>query len=229
MSAASLPVKLVRLALRGVLRLLFRVRVEGLERLPDGQMIVCANHLGWTDPFLLLLCLPVEPRLYALGERAGVLRNSWRTWIINGLRVMVPLDRDRPDAAMAAMGDVLARRGSLIIFPEGCLGDQEGALRPLRTGAARLSLRSGVPIVPIGLTGTRELWLRRPLTLRIGEPIYPSVAGDTNADSAIGMDNADTTPRSITSTLDEALRALLPGDDAHPRCKPLRRWLTALL
>ena len=217
---AAPRVKAARLVVRGLLRLLFRVRVCGLENVPDRPVIVCANHLGWADPFLILALLPVEPRLYVLGERAGVLRNSFRVRVINALQVMVPLDRNKPREALRIMQGVLARGGSLLIFPEGELGTQEGALQRLQHGAAQLSVHSGVPVLPIGLTGTAELWLRRPITVRVGRPIDPAALPDGDTRSRI---------HGMTAALETSLRTLLPGDCSHPRLKPLRDRLTNLL
>src|SRR5438105_6535818 len=116
---APARVKVARLVVLGLLRLLFRVRARGLENVPDRPVIVCTNHLGWADPFLILALLPVEPRLYILGERAGVLRNSFRIRVINALQVMVPLDRNKPREALRIMQGGLGRGGWLIIFPAG--------------------------------------------------------------------------------------------------------------
>ncbi len=172
----TLRVRVVRIVLRGLCRLLFRVRVEGLERLPRRQMIVCANHMSWIDAFLVLLFLPAELRLFVLGRRTAVMTTPWRTRMINWLGIMIPLDLDRPEVAMRQMGRVLEQGGSLVIFPEGGWGYVEGALKPLRTGAARLSLQSGLPIVPVAILGTKRLQLRRRLTLRIGVPIDPPLS-----------------------------------------------------
>ncbi len=169
----TLRVRVVRIVLRGLCRLVFRVRVEGWEQLPRRQMIVCANHMSWIDAFLVLLFLPAEPRLCVLGKRTAVMTTAWRARVVNWLGIMIPLDLDRPEVAMRQMGRVLEQGGSLVIFPEGGWGYVEGAVKPLRTGAARLSLRSGLPIVPIGIVGTSRLQLRRRLTLRIGAPIHP--------------------------------------------------------
>ena len=216
---AAWHVVAARLVLRGVFRLLFRVRVVGLDNVPREQAIICANHLGWADAFLILLFLPVEPRIYALGERAGVLRNSFRIRVIGFFQVMVPLERAQPREALRIMGDVLRRGGSLIIFPEGHLGTQEGTIQPIQPGAVHLSVQSGAPIVPVGLTGTSELWLRRKLTVRIGVPIEPAAFGG----------DVRSRLRLMGEALDRSLRALLPGDEEHPRSKPLRDWLTNLL
>jgi 1-acyl-sn-glycerol-3-phosphate acyltransferase len=217
---ANLSLRLVRLALRALFRLFFRVRVLGLENVPDKPVIICVNHLGWTDAFLILLFLPIEPRIYILGERQVAHISKFRNTFIRRLEVMVPLDRDKPLEALRVMGGVLKGGGSLLIFPEGKLGTTEGELLPLQHGAPHLSLHSGTPILPVGLTGPHELWLRRTLTVRIGGPIDPAqFTGDMR-----------TRMSGMTSALEHAMRALLPGEqERQPRVKILKRWLTELL
>jgi 1-acyl-sn-glycerol-3-phosphate acyltransferase len=216
---AAWSIKLFRRVLRVIFKLLFRVRVAGLENVPQKPVIICANHLGWTDAFLILLFLPVEPRVYILGERQVAHISKFRNAMIRWMNVMVPLDRDRPREALRVMGDVLKGGGSLLIFPEGQLGTTEGELQPLQNGASHLSLFSSTPLLPVGLTGTHELWLRSPLTVRIGKPIDPAqFTGDLR-----------TRMNTLTWHLDREMRVLLPGDKSHPRLKLLSRWLTELL
>lgn len=216
---APLRVKAARLVLQGLFRLVFRVRVIGRANLPGTAAIICANHMGWTEAFLLALFLPVEPRIYILGERDTVLLNDFRAGVVNWFEIMIPLDRDKPLEALRTMADVLHRGGSLMIFPEGNLGTEEGTIQPLQPGAAQLSLMAKVPLVPVGFTGTRELWLRRPITLRIGPPLDPARFQEGNLRERI---------TALTAALDAALRAQLPGDTARPRWKPLRDRLTHL-
>jgi 1-acyl-sn-glycerol-3-phosphate acyltransferase len=66
---------------------------------------------------------------------------------------------------------IFARGESIMLFPEGKLGSVEGQLLPLKRGAVIYALRSGVPIVPIALIGTKDLFFRKQLTVRIGEPL----------------------------------------------------------
>ena len=215
---AHLLVRVLRRVVRGIFRLVFRVHVVGLEQVPATPAIICANHLGWADMFLVLLFFPVEPRIYILGEQEVRTISAWRTRLIDRLEIMVALDRRNPLRAIRSMDDVLKRGGSLLIFPEGELGTAEGALLPLHEGAARASVITGAPLLPVGLTGTRDLWLRRTLTLRIGPPIAPAgVTGTTH-------ERVDV----LTARLRAAMLALLPGDPARPRWKPLRAWLTGL-
>ncbi len=216
---ASLRIRAFKLALRFVFKLFFRVRVQGLENVPRTPVIICANHLGWADVFLVLVFLPAEPRIYVLGEQQVKYISGFRTRVIDWLQIMVMLDRSKPLEALRIMRDVLQRGGSLLIFPEGKLGTEEGALQELQDGAAHLSVVSGVPLLPVGLTGTSELWLRRKLTLRASKPINP--------DKFEG--NTRTRMRAMTERLDKEMRALVPGDnDRGPRVKLLGRWLTKL-
>ncbi len=211
-------IRLFRVVVRALFKLMFRVRVTGLDNLPDKPVIICANHLGWTDAFLVLLFLPLEPRIYILGERQVAHISRFRNYMIRKLEIMVPLDRDKPREALYVMSGVLKRGGSLLIFPEGKLGAQEAELQPLQQGASHLSLFSNTPILPIGLTGTHELWLRHTLTVRIGQPCNPTqFTGDLR-----------TRMNTLTWQLDRDMRALLPGVHSQPRIKLLRRWLTNL-
>ncbi len=215
---ASWQLRVFRWIVRALFLLLFRVRVIGREHVPPTPVIVCMNHLGWSEGFLVLLFLPIEPRIYGLGLREVAYIAPWRTRIINWLEIFIPLDRDKPREALRVMEDVLRRGGSLVLAPEGKLGDEEGKLSPLQHGAAHLSQTTGVPLLPVGATGTLELWLRKTLTMRIGEPIFPDeFEGDLR-----------TRTHAMTARLDKEMRALLPGDDQHPRFKPLRAWLTKL-
>jgi 1-acyl-sn-glycerol-3-phosphate acyltransferase len=72
---------------------------------------------------------------------------------------------------------IFAQGNALFIFPEGSLGMQEGVLRlPLKRGTVRYALRAGVPIVPVGLIGTHDLFLRKKLIVRYGTPlVFPHV------------------------------------------------------
>jgi 1-acyl-sn-glycerol-3-phosphate acyltransferase len=215
---ARLSLKLFRLLVRTVFLLFFRVRVLGLENVPRRNVIICMNHLGWAEGFMVLLFFPAEPRPYGLGLREVAYIASWRTRMINWMEIFIPLDRDKPRQALRTMEDVLQRGGSLVLAPEGRLGDEEGKLYPLQHGAAHLSQTGGVPLLPVGATGTVELWLRKTLTLRIGKPIFPDKSeGDLR-----------TRTHAMTARLEKEMLALLPGDDQHPRFKPLRNWLTKL-
>lgn len=167
---------------------------------------------------MVMLFMPVEPRLYGLGLREVAYLAGWRTRLINWMEIFIPLDRDKPREALRIMEEVLRRGGSLVLAPEGRLGEEEGKLGPLQHGAAYLSENTGVPLLPVGATGTKELWLRKTLTLRIGKPIFPDeIKGEPR-----------TRTRAMTARLENEMLALLPGENQNPRFKPLKNWLTRL-
>ena len=215
---ARLQLRLFRLLIRSIMQLLFRVKIIGLENVPSAPAIICANHLGWTDPFLILLFLPIEPRIYVLGERQVKEISGFRTVMINWMQIMVALDRGKPREALRIMQGVLERGGSLLLFPEGHLGTKEGELLELQHGAAHLSVTANVPLLPIGLTGTSALWVGRRLVVRIGKPIYPSNFEGESRDRV----------RLMTTKLDASMRSLLPGDRQKGGRRVLQKWLTNL-
>jgi 1-acyl-sn-glycerol-3-phosphate acyltransferase len=216
---SSLYVKTFRIVVRVIFGLLFRVRVVGLKNVPTTPTIVCINHLGWTDVFLVLLFFPVEPRIYVMGEAEVKDISAFRRWVINSLQVFVMLDRTKPMLALRTMEDLLRRNGSILICPEGRLGTQEGQLQPLQQGAAHTGVLTGVPLLPVGLTGPSQLWLRRTLTVRIGKPLAPDDFQGTSRERT----------RAMTGRLTTEMQKLLPGDTEKPRMKLLQRWLTKLL
>lgn len=212
---------LILRGLVGVLfRLLFRIRVEGRAQIPPGPCVICANHLGWSDPFLMLLFLPATPRLQMLGLHPRVI-SAFRAWVVDHLGVLVELDRAHPVEGVRRARAALSDGYSMLVFPEGTYqGATEGQLQALHPGAAYLSLASGLPIVPVGLTGTGALWLRRPITIRIGPPLWPESGPGTRHERAAAL----------TEAIRTALLALLPGDAAGAamRLRLLRRWLSTL-
>ena len=215
---ASFGIRAFRLVLWAAFRLLFRVRVVGRAHLPRHPAIICFNHLGWAEPFVVLLSFPVEPRIYVIGQAHVSEVSGFRHWLMDRLQILIPVDVSKPFQALRTSESLFKRGGSLLISPEGHLGTREGDLQPLQLGAAHAAITVGVPIVPVGITGTRELWLRRTITVRVGPPLDPAAFP--------GATRARVT--ALTAALDQAMRALLPGDPAQPRFKPLRRLLTNL-
>jgi 1-acyl-sn-glycerol-3-phosphate acyltransferase len=117
------------------------------------------------------------------------------------------------------MKSVIGQGGSLLIFPEGNLGKHEGSLLPLQNGAAHVSVQSKVPVLPVGLTGTSKLWIRRHLTVRIGKPMQADAPESGSVHSRLDE---------FTERIGMSMQALLPGDNNLPRVRLLERWLTKL-
>jgi 1-acyl-sn-glycerol-3-phosphate acyltransferase len=181
-----------RAVLRPTFQLAWRIRLQGAENLPgDGPAILCPNHTSVLDSFLLPAVLP--RRITFVGKAEYL--DDWKTRHLFPALGMIPIDRSGGDAAQRAL-DTAARvldRGELFgIYPEGTRS-RDGILRRGRTGAARLALRTGAPLVPIGIVGTREIQppgarfprLFRACAITLGRPLDPGHYRDRDDDRMV--------------------------------------------
>ncbi|WP_066376625.1 MULTISPECIES: 1-acyl-sn-glycerol-3-phosphate acyltransferase [unclassified Anabaena] len=116
---------------------------------------------------------------------------------------------------------ILAHGDSLILFPEGRLADTEGKLNlPLKRGTVIYALRAGVPIVPVALIGTQDLYWGKELTVRFGEPLHFSQTARPKRQEV----------ETALIELQNAMMSLLPNDYQEPTgLKPLRHFLNHIL
>jgi 1-acyl-sn-glycerol-3-phosphate acyltransferase len=154
------------------------VEVEGLEHLPaDGPAIVVANHESWFDVFALVAHLPVDYRFVGKIELTRVPLFG-RAWLAAGHIAIDRGDRQRAIESLQRAGGILHREGAVVVmFPEGTR-TRDGNLLPFKKGAFVLAAQSQVPLVPVGISGSRAImpkgsWRVTPGTIRvrIGEPI----------------------------------------------------------
>jgi 1-acyl-sn-glycerol-3-phosphate acyltransferase len=107
----------------------------------------------------------------------------------------------------------------LVIFPEGDAFPAEGEVQPFANGAIHFAMKTGTPIIPVGLCGTAELYYKKPLLMRIGAPIYAPQASHIRKDQLA----------EIRETLQEKISDLISGyHDPQVARRPMR-WLTHLL
>lgn len=168
----------VRRFLGPVAKRLWDFQLEGFERLPaEGPAILCANHVSFLDSAFIMLHAPRNISFVGKAEYM----DSWKTKYVFPAMGMIPIDRSGGDKSQAALdtAERVLRRGELFgIFPEGTRS-RDGVLCKGRTGAARLALKVGCPIFPVGVVGTREIQppdaklpkLFRDCTIKIGRPI----------------------------------------------------------
>jgi 1-acyl-sn-glycerol-3-phosphate acyltransferase len=172
----------VRLLATPLYRLLWRVRVEGGQQLPHrGPAILAANHVAFFDSVVLIMT--VRRTLSFVGKVEYL--DSWKTRRLLPALGMIPVDRSHARRALAALkiaAEVLRAGGMFAIYPEGTRSP-DGDLHVGHTGAAYLSLATGVPIVPTGIVGTDQVQPPgtklprpfRPITVRFGTPIDPTM------------------------------------------------------
>ena len=156
-------------------RLWFKFRVEGLERIPrQGPAIIACNHLSYLDPFsngCAVIDAGRRPRFLAKQELfdtflvGSALRGAGQIPVARGTRAVTPLLRAKE---ALDLGEVV------VIYPEGTVTKREDHL-PMegRTGTVRLSLMSGVPITPMASWGSQGVWQKSGKgSLRYGRPVW---------------------------------------------------------
>ena len=145
-----------RRVLSPIFRTLWRIEVSGLEHVPaTGGALFCPNHTSVIDSFFLPMVLP-RPMMF-VGKAEYM--DDWKTKHIFPALGMIPIDRSGGSAAERALNAaarVLEAGKFFGIYPEGTRA-RDGRLHRGHTGPARLALRTGVPIVPVGLIGTRDV------------------------------------------------------------------------
>jgi len=188
-------IRLTDLTGRTIVRCLTRVRIEGLERaaLPaSGPLIIAANHLSNADPVIIgsWITPVLGRRIHWLGKQEAL------DWPLIGWGLahngVFGIRRGAPDIeAFRLARRVLDEGHVLAVFPEGTRS-RTGGLQEAKDGLAILALRTGAPILPVGLAGTDRFWPRGralprrggEVTMRVGSPFRlapPAPGGDRRA------------------------------------------------
>jgi len=161
-----------------LLRGLYRVRVHGRVNVPrKGPVILAANHRSFLDSLFLPL---VVGRRVTFVAKAEYFDSKKTAWFFRGVG-QIPIRREGGSAsegALAAATDVLESGGVFAIYPEGTR-TRDGFTHRGHTGVARLAMRTGAPIIPVGMVGTDECQpvnkklprLFRTVNIRFGAPI----------------------------------------------------------
>ncbi|HEY4088618.1 MAG TPA: lysophospholipid acyltransferase family protein [Bryobacteraceae bacterium] len=145
-----------------------RCRVSGIEKLdPSRGYVFVANHASYFDTPAIISCLPLQFRFYAkhglfsIPLLGGHLKRAGH----------LPVIREDPRSSLKTMSEgariVRDRRVSVLLFPEG--GRTPVQMRPFKEGAAYIAIKAGVPIVPIGLVGTRRVLPMGSMMVRGGD------------------------------------------------------------
>jgi 1-acyl-sn-glycerol-3-phosphate acyltransferase len=156
-----------------LLRLLLRLRARGLENLPrEGGYVLAANHWSNFDPWPL--GVPLFP-----GRYLRFMAKSELFWFPLGAIITAggafPVRRGLGDEEAIATAVSLCREGHVVVmFPEGTRrrkGLRKKHEARWRSGAARIALEAGVPLVPAGISGTDRLARLGPVRVAYGPPL----------------------------------------------------------
>jgi 1-acyl-sn-glycerol-3-phosphate acyltransferase len=156
-----------------ILKGLFRLRSQGEENLPEtGGFVLAANHLSNFDPWPL--GVPIFPRRF-LRFMAKSELYWWPLSLVINAGGGFPVRRGERDVEAMQIAVDLAKEGNAVaMFPHGTR-QRKGLVKRYQpkshTGAARIALEAGVPLVPAAISGTDRLSRLGPLRVSYGKPI----------------------------------------------------------
>lgn len=178
--------KVLRILIGGLIRLVFNVKVSGLENLPKtGGYLLAGNHLSWLDPFLLLIFSPASPRVHFIAAKENMQISKFRTFMTEQVGGVICVERGKGTGyreIVRKVAEVLKGGGVVGIFPEGTVSDAEtGEMLPFKKGVGHFALKSNCPVVPVTIIGTKELWLRKKIVVKFGAPLESTPADDVDS------------------------------------------------
>jgi len=167
--------------LRGFMRFMTRTylvglfTVEGRENVPRaGGLIVCPNHFATLDPPMVPAFLPRSDSWSMV--KFEYFRKGWMRWLFTAYHSFPVVRHTADRVALRRSFDLLQAGQVLVMYPEGTRVEA-GVLSKPEPGAGFIAQKSGCPVLPVALTGTREclpkgaIWPRRvPVRVRFGKP-----------------------------------------------------------
>lgn len=171
---------------------LYRTRFEGTEKLPAGGAIIAGNHVSYLDPVLLWCGTPRPTHFMAKKELWEI---GWLGWALDHFWAF-PVDRFGADREAITTATRLLESGQWVgIFPEGTRHrETPGELGEAQGGVSFISIRSGAPIVPVGIVGTDKAWppgKRLPRLVRVRvkfcDPVCPEDFAGTRKEKVAAM------------------------------------------
>ena len=204
------------------MKIIADIEVNGLEKLPEENVIVAANHLGRLDTAVLLCILDREDIIMPVAEKyknhplyGAIGRAANAIWL------------NRFDADYSAFRQILERMkqgGLLVIAPEGTRSKTE-ALQQGKMGVAFLASKSGYPVLPVAVTGTEDRGIlenikhfrRSKITATAADLFYIDIPKGAGRELAMRQ-AADEIMCQIGALLPERYRGVYAD---HPRLKEL--------
>ncbi len=196
---------------RGFLQCFTRVGVEGLEHVPtEGPLILAANHISNADPpFIASWLTPALGRPIHWMAKAEALDWPVAGWFMrqNGA---FGIRRGAADTEAFRLAKRVLDDGRVLgAFPEGTRSPT-GALQHAKDGVTLLALRSGAPVLPVGVAGTDRFWPRGSKLWRVGGRIALRVGEPFVLERLVGPDGRKESLDDATTRLMLRIAALLP-------------------
>lgn len=211
---------------RPLLNLMMNKKWEGTEKLPAGGFIAAPNHCTEIDPLVVGHMLYNQKRAPHFLAKAGLFKVPVLGSLLHAVK-QIPVERSTAGAnrSLQLAQEIVAEGGAIVIYPEGTLTRDPG-LWPMKghTGAARLALEGGIPVVPMAHWGAHEvfpryakrfhLFPRKTSRILIGDPVDLSRFEGRPLDKATLMEATEVIMAAVTGLLAE-LRGEQP---------PAQRW-----
>jgi len=195
-------------------RVVWNTCVVGAGHVPDGPVVVAANHVTLIDGPLLL---GVAPRGLHILTKQELFRGPAGT--VLRWAGQIPVDRAQGRAALVSALGVLRRGGAVGIFPEGNRG--RGTVTDVRAGAAWLAVHGSAPLVPVAILGTRRTGeslghlpgVRRQLYVEFGAPMAPALEGPARTRIAATSEALRAAMAALVVVAQQRSGIALPADD----------------
>ncbi|MEP6925827.1 MAG: lysophospholipid acyltransferase family protein [Pyrinomonadaceae bacterium] len=156
-------------------KIVWQMKFHGIENIPrnlPGGLVVAPNHQTYVDAFWVIIPLKRNLRFMAWDKIFNVFGIGR---VIRYLGAF-PVNIERGDKeAYQKSVEVLREGATLVIFPEGSRAFADGKLLDFKTGAVRMAIEAGVPILPVTIRGANKVWAREmkyPRAFRKIEIIY---------------------------------------------------------
>ncbi len=157
---------ILKFLVRIILALVRRWEVKGIENIPgSGGVVLVANHVSYWDPVVVICAF--KRRVYFMAK-AELFKIPVVGYVV-AISGAFPVRRDRADRNAIRTALKLLEEGQVVgVFPEGTRSHSGEMLKP-HLGAAMLALKSGAPVLPVAVSGTRGFWGK--IRVRVGKPI----------------------------------------------------------
>ncbi len=138
-----------------LLKIFWQMKVEGLENVPKkGAIIIASNHVSYLDPVALAASL--NRKIYFITKKEAF-KSILGRFVLKNFYAF-PVDRENIDIlAFKKAISVLREEKILGIFPEGTRSSN-GELQELKLGVIKIAMKTGVPILPVGIIGTYKIY-----------------------------------------------------------------------
>ena len=181
---SSLIYKIIRPIIKGLVYLLFRPKVIGLENIPkDGPYVLAGNHTKWLDP-VMLVGVAGRNQVHFLAKEEMF---HGASLIVVKAMGCIPVNRRIHDKnALKSAYNCLNNGGCIGIFPEGTINRTSDIIMPFKIGAVKMCKETGAKLVPFVITGKYN-WFGSGITIEFLNPRL--VRGDLTYENNKLMDS----------------------------------------